>query len=390
MKVLLVPSWYPSKRDPLNGVFFLEQARALQRGGHQVSVLVAPSLKSLLNLRRVRSLRDVGPVVEIEEYGGLPTYRIAQFRWIPLAFPSLSNRYHTRVGMRLFARLVEQEGLPDVIHAHGALYGGALAVALGRERGIPVVLTEHLSNFVQGTLTRGQREIAGLAIRGADRVFAVGTCLAEKVAEFLPKQPPEVLGNSIDTRFFFIAPKPLPRDPFHFVAVGGMIARKGFDLLINAFAESFRNRPFRLTLVGDGELRDHLLGLARHLEVDGQIEFPGLLDRRRVREVIQRSHVMVSSSYFETFGVSLIEAMACGKPVVATRSGGPESFVAPQNGVLVSRGSVASLRSGLEQVVERYDTFDAEEIRAGCARKFSEEVIVATLTRTYEALVAAR
>ena len=81
-----------------------------------------------------------------------------------------------------------------------------------------------------------------------------------------------------------------------------------------------------------------------------QVEFPGLLNREEVRNIIQESHVVVSSSIIETFGVTLIEGMSCGKPVIATRSGGPEEFVTPEVGILIPTDDITALANAMKSM----------------------------------------
>ena len=102
---------------------------------------------------------------------------------------------------------------------------------------------------------------------------------------------------------------------------------------------------------------------------------------------MQESHVVVSSSDFETFGITLIEAMACGKPVVATRSGGPEFFVDDKNGLLVPTGDRDALALALTRIRETHSSYDPESISKRCASRFGHDAILTRIERIYEELV---
>lgn len=90
----------------------------------------------------------------------------------------------------------------------------------------------------------------------------------------------------------------------------------------------------------------------------------------------------------ETFGVTLIEAMACGKPVIATRSGGPETFVHDDNGLLVPTGDVEALADAMRQMAKTYHQYDPDAIRADCVARFSEDAFVRSVAQLYHAAIA--
>ena len=92
---------------------------------------------------------------------------------------------------------------------------------------------------------------------------------------------------------------------------------------------------------------------------------------------------MLSSEY-ETFGVVLIEALAMGKTVVATRCGGPESIVNKDVGVLVEKNSIQALHDGMEYIYKRNDDFKPELIKEYCNKNFSEEAVSNKLIAIYQ------
>ena len=155
------------------------------------------------------------------------------------------------------------------------------------------------------------------------------------------------------------------------------------DLLLQAFAKAFGGQEkVRLIIGGDGPERPRLQELAGELGLQEQVSFPGLMGREQVRDLFQQAHVVVSSSSTETFGVTLIEAMACGIPVVATLSGGPESFVNDRNGAVVE-GGVQELADALIRVRLDYDSFRQDLIRDECVKRFGEKAIVSKLESIY-------
>jgi len=108
-----------------------------------------------------------------------------------------------------------------------------------------------------------------------------------------------------------------------------------------------------------------------------------------VREALQQCDALVNSSVIETFGVTLIEAMACGKPVIATRSGGPEDIVKPENGLLVTKDDVPALAQAIIQMAQTYTRYDPQRIRESVTSRYSEAVYVQRLADYYAQASAA-
>lgn len=388
MHILTVPSWYRTIENPIVGVFFRDQALALQKAGCQVGVLVAPILRSKRELVEVRRLSDFVAQFSIEDDLGLPTFRTCQWGWFPGFLPNGNSRLLVRAGLLSFERYVNAYGLPDVVHAHGILYGGYLAIHMGKRWQIPTVLTEHSSALMSGALRPDQRKIVRHTLPYTDKILAVGPALAQTLNQYCPECAIEVLGNMVDTDFFTPGNDEVPFESFIFASVANLELIKGFDILIRAFASAFRDEPVRLRIGGSGSQRDSLERLALDSGIADQVDFLGTLSRGEVRALLRRSNTLVSSSHLETFGVTLIEAMALGKPVVATRSGGPEAIVNSTNGILVPAGDIDALAAAMQQMVRDYERYDPRQIRTDCAARFGEGAIVERLGDIYQSLVS--
>ena len=160
---------------------------------------------------------------------------------------------------------------------------------------------------------------------------------------------------------------------------------KGHDHLLRAFATHFRGDPgVRLRIGGDGPERWRLEALAAELGLEKQIDFLGWLGRDQVVREMQHANVFVLPSRYETFGVVLIEALACGKPVIATRCGGPERIVHDGNGILVSPESHTELADAMQRLRVTTSEFDSKAIRADCLTRFGEQRVIGQLGELYE------
>ena len=158
--------------------------------------------------------------------------------------------------------------------------------------------------------------------------------------------------------------------------------KKGMDILINAFSEIHHNNT-ELVIGGDGEDREKLENLAIDLGISDRVKFLGRLDRDEVKMQMSSCNVFVLSSRHETFGVVFIEALASGKPIIASKTGGPDFIVNNKNGLLVPVEDIASLRDAMDEIIDNYLTYDPVEIRNDCIRRFSEESVVKELNKIY-------
>jgi glycosyltransferase involved in cell wall biosynthesis len=198
--------------------------------------------------------------------------------------------------------------------------------------------------------------------------------------------------NAVDPAFL---DHPLPArhaarektDSFCFAAVALLTPKKGMDVLLRAFASAFRADPrVRLDIGGDGSEREALQAMVRELGLSDQVRFLGVLDRAQVLELIATADALVLPSRYETFGIVLIEALALGKPVIATRCGGPESIVREQDGLLVPTDDVAALAQALRRLHLTAWRYDPHALRAGCRARYGEPAVVSRLLDAYQRL----
>jgi glycosyltransferase involved in cell wall biosynthesis len=250
----------------------------------------------------------------------------------------------TRGGGKLrylhLARRTAAAAKPDVVYAHFLVPAGLIAALAGRA---PLVVTAH------GRDVRNVGELPGIAAatRLVVRRAATVVCVSEYLRGELELRVPEAIGKTevissgVDLDRFAVAPA--PDGPARYLCVGSLTDRKNVVRLADAFAQL--DGGASLTFAGDGPLRGELEGRAG-VRLLGRVphdEIPGLL---------ADSHVLAQPSVLEPLGQSLLEGMAVGRPVVATRIGGPPEFVPPAAGVLVDPLDVDALARALRVAAE--------------------------------------
>jgi glycosyltransferase involved in cell wall biosynthesis len=289
VRILLVSQMYPGPDDPDLGVFVQQLERELERRGHELQ-------------RAVIDSRAGGKA----RYLGLGRQALA-----------LARRFR-----------------PDVVYAHMLVPAGLVGALASRA---PLVVTAHGQDVANIGAVRGVRLATRFVVRRAAAVVAVSDYLRRELEAKVPvaRGRVEVVDCGVDLERFRIEPP--PEGPTRFLCLGSLIDRKNVVRLANAFG---RLGDGTLTFVGDGPLRGELEGRSG-------VTVVGRVSHDEIPSWLARSHVLCQPSLVEPFGLALLEAMASGRSVLATRVGGPPEFVTAQAGVVVDPTDEEYLTRGL-------------------------------------------
>ena len=381
-RIVIVAPWYPSRSDPVAGVFIEQQARALARY-HDVAVIA-------LDYRGWRKVAKNGfAACHNLSAADFPVVRSLVVGVVPYSYRAQSPLHSA--GVR---RGLEQLGpsweAPDLVHAHVIIPAGTAAARVAPELGVPLVVTEHWSDFESLARAGGSGNLIRSTLRRASQVVAVGPILADQVRAVDPTVPLRVIGNAIDTDFYaeVVAPEAPEARPTRLLIIGRLIAAKGLHDLLDAMqiARSGGTET-ELAIVGDGHLRAELERRATALGLGGVCSFDGPLGRDGVRSRLQWCDALVVASHYETFGVTVAEALATGRPVIATRCGGPEFVMGDACGVLVPVRDPAALAQAIADLAAGRLPFDAEGARASIRERFGLESVVEQLSDVYDAVL---
>jgi glycosyltransferase involved in cell wall biosynthesis len=238
------------------------------------------------------------------------------------------------------------------------------------------------------------RRLGLWAITNADRVIAVSNSLRRKVVEEHGADSDKitVIPNGVDVSRFV----PLPRsgaqskldlsdETSRVLYVGAVTKSKGLDYLLMAFKTLLASAqgPVELVLVGDGDYEQDARLLAQRLGIADHVVFDGKRPNAEIPLWMNSCDVLVLPSLSEGLGVVLIEAMACGKPVVATACGGPEDIVTPYTGILVPPADEKALAQALLDALSNGDRFSPAVIRQHAVDNYAYEGIAARILDLY-------
>ncbi|HID91008.1 TPA: glycosyltransferase family 1 protein [Candidatus Bathyarchaeota archaeon] len=295
----------------------------------------------------------------------------------------------------------------DIVHAHHAFSPTSLlSIAAAKKLGIPAVLTNHTIPFANDA--RYFWTPMGLSllfpfrryITRADRVIAVSKAAADFIEHFVPRRKIVIIPNGIDIHRF---------DPINrhatigntaavtegkpiILYVGRLVHRKGVHVLVEAMPIVLKEFPgAQLLIVGDGYMRGLLKLLVKSLKLEASVKLLGLLPDDGLLKLYEVSDVFaLPSLYGESFGVVLLEAMAAGKPIVASRAGGiPEIIKDNVTGILVKGGNKDDLANAILKILSDPDLAKllARNGRKMVENKYSWSVVAEDIERVYRELV---
>lgn len=386
MHILILPSWYPKHPSDVTGVFFRDQALALQKHGHQVGV-IAPQLQSLRTLFKKTNAKS-SPNFEIDE--GIPTYREPMHAFLPRV-PYGNYLLFRWLTKKLIKRYIAEQGKPDMIHAHSVIYAGAAAAELSHELNIPFVVTEHSTGFARKVYAPWQMKLAEKAFIQAKKCIAV----SPELSKLLETQIPKTFGhwiwipNVVADRFNQPTQRGNQTRPLRFLNLALMTEKKGQADLLEAFKLGLgQGLQAELWFGGDGPIRTNLEQLAKDLGIADKVRFLGMVAPGKVPVLLEKVDVMVVSSHYETFGVVAAEALMAGVPVIATRCGGPECIVSETDGLLVPIKNPKALGQAMLQLAQNIASYDPMKISKHAKERFSGEAVAKQLTHEYQELLA--
>lgn len=336
IRLTVTTPWYPGANNPFAGVFVqhaIEAVQAVEPGAVDVTVIHAEDwatpadpVASRVTRAAMRALTRPG------SRNGTPV-QVREGRLLRVRVPSVPGRgfaRHAQFHVDAVRRLLPGGRIEaDVVHAHEGLFGGLVATRL-TPPGVPVVITEHDTRLRRLVSAPDARALYGEVIERSAAFCAVSEMLARQVSGYVPglAHRVSVLPNAVafDQMPMREAPVAALR---RWLYVGRLAVHKGTRRLVNSFVECARTDPgLTLTIIGSGVLRPELEDRVARAGLADRVAFLGPVPHAGVREAMATHDLLVHLSERETFGMTVMEAVATGLPVIATRSGGPQETLA--------------------------------------------------------------
>ena len=372
LRIAIIPSWYNSAVAPARGSFVKAQAEGLQSRGHEVLLLVPD---------RDSDRRLLHPTESVEN--GLKCIRIS----VPSPWHRVLGFYLPSALASVFSKQISKFS-PDVVHAHAVRPAGVLASCALKNKSIPYVLTEHSGPLKKFWWTlHGKRHIA-LAYKNASCLFAVSDFLRLEMVKHFGNivKNTTVLSNGVNTDFFVSDNRPPAKGKLLFV--GALEHEKGLQILLKSLVAIPDSLRWTLTVVGDGTEDKSLRRQASKLGLSDKIQWLGSLPYRDMPRIYESHDYVVVPSLHETFSMVCAEALACARPVIASRCGGPEEVVPSFGGKLVPPGDENALSKSLLDALQNAIAFEADRTIEHIRDKFSMDNLLDRLENVYSNLIA--
>lgn len=381
MYILLLGRGYPSHDNPQWGCFERDQAIALKKLGHKIVVIS-------VDRRLHGGKRKVGFSYRNEDE--IDVLNIYLFP-LPLNVLSRCTMFIAKHLVDYLYNIVEKKyGKPDIIYSH-YLYNSVLGLFLKLRYNIPLVCIEHWSGVNTPILPKYIRNMGKLVYPLADSVIAVSEKLKQSIETNFQNVECVVINNMVGGEFLeckSIPSKSVYDNEFVFVSVGSLVVGKGFDILILAFEKSLlKNENAKLVIVGDGILRNYLFCLIKERNLSDNVFIVGRKNKHELISILKCSNAFVLASKAETFGVSFVEAMMLGLPVISTSCGGPEDFINQDNGLLVAVDDIDGLSKALIYMYKNALNYNKNIIINEASRRFSPTIIASKLIELFNSVV---
>jgi glycosyltransferase involved in cell wall biosynthesis len=376
MKVLFVSSWFPNRVTPLNGDFVERHALAVSRVCSTAVLHVMPDTKIQGRIMEIFEIQKNG-LFEVLIY-------IRRLNGRSKFLSGLVNRLLYGLGYFIGYIIVKKElGKPDIIHSNIIVPASRVALMLHRFTGIPYIISEHWTGY----LTEEFKKISRSYYKPVSKAFAlvpVTHSLKDALISFGYNVRFFVVPNVVDTAVFRPASASESAGPKRMVHVSSMKdEHKNISGIIRAIRMLHEKRnDFVFTFVGNASLQQK--NLVDEAGLAGCVIFAGEVEHRNVARIMMQSDFLVMFSNVENLPCVMLEALACGLPLISTRVGGITEWFNEKHGILINRGDEKGLYDGMNYLLDHHNEYDRDELNAYAKRNFSPEVIASRFLDIYQ------
>ncbi len=378
MRILILARGYPTEDEPQDGIFEFDQAKALQKYGHEVVVLnVDTRVKKKWRKPGVSHIIKDGISVVTVYYFPTSIIRRISYR--------LSSYLEQCFVLKGYKYIIEEFGGIDLIHAH-YLPCASQAIAIKNRHQVKIIATEHWSELNKEPISKYVNYLGQRVYKNVDKLVTVCQPLQQRINHLFGVDS-VVIHNMVDTMFEtpYVPQAKQESDPFLFLMVGSILYGKGIDILVEAYNQShLKDYNVQVKVIGSFSRYVHTLqNKIKEYNLEDKITISHAIPKSEIYGELKKADAFVLPSRSENFSVAILEALAAGLPVIATITGGVRESINESNGILVPVEDTESLSRAMEYMYHNVNKYNKVEIRENCLSQFSAEAIARKLSEQY-------
>lgn len=377
MRVLVIPSWYPSGADKLMGIYHKEYTEALNKYGVEADMLYIDRQRLSKPIKYLFMKKE-----EIEEEVNYKVYKYRMLNLSPISYDWQMKNYVKRLE-KGFKKYLKNNPKPDVLHAQVTVPAGYAVCVLGKKYNIPVVVTEHCGTFEKFFENEKYRKY-GMYVLENSTFTTVSNYMKKEILKYTDKC--DVIANQVNVELFKNDRKREVGETFKLVMACALREGKRLDIAFKAIKKlTDEGLKIHLDVIGDGFYEEIFKKSMVDEGVEAYVEFLGRKSKKEIAERFLDEDALLISSEFESFAIPGVEALASGMPVISTECCGPSEFVDEKCGELCRVNDYEDMARAIKKVYENYTSYKREYMES-VAERFSEVNVIAKAKEIYESL----
>jgi glycosyltransferase involved in cell wall biosynthesis len=379
-KILFISSWFPDRLTRTNGDFTKRHAQAVSSKFSTVFLFIKydPSMEGQ---KEIIESKD-GNYTEVLFYFNFKSRFLPQVKKL-LRYLKLYIQGYNYIRTRYFE--------PDIIHANITFPIGLIALLYKILYKKPYIISEHWSAYLSNTDTKipfFQRVIDRLVVRKAGRIVPVTENLKNSMIDLGYKGKYSIVPNVVDIKAFTSGNIETGKKK-NFIHLSSLYEHvKNISGIIEAVRRlSEMRQDFQFHFLGGEELENHIARAMEKGVLDRFIIFHGELPYDEVPAYYAKSICLVMFSNYESLPCVIVEALACGIPVISTDVGGIKEYISAKEGILIPKGQIDSLVEAMNYMLDNYHLFDKEHLVSFAKENFSIEAVTDKFGNIYKSVL---
>jgi glycosyltransferase involved in cell wall biosynthesis len=387
LQVLFLASWYPNRVMPTLGNFIQKHAEAVSMYASVTALFVCGDNKCVNNIEVVECVNK--NVYTVNVY-----YRLKKNK---IPFISTIQRWwlHFHAWKKGLEIVKNKMVAVDIVH-HNVLYPvGLVAVYLKWKWKCPLMVSEHWTGYLPEKKFKFgliQLTLSKFIARKADYITPVSCRLKNAMLELGLKAVYEIVYNVVDTKIFSLKQPVKTKKKTRFLHVSTLDDdQKNVSGILQALNElALIHDDFECVIIGDGDCQPHIRKAAELNIYNKIVFFEGMKTTAEIAHSMQQADCFLLFSNYENLPVVLVEAMACGLPVITTNVGGITEHVSEDKGLLLNPRDVNALKQAMITMMDNLalNQYDANKIRAYAERNFSYENVGQKFFQLYNKMLS--